>query len=302
MGTTNVIETFPAKRLLLPVRHGDDQFFSADYNMNLYRGCNHGCIYCDTRSECYHIDRFDEIRYKQDCLHMLESELRQKRKTGVIFMGSASDSYNAAEPALCLTQRALILLKRYGFGVGITTKSDLSARDGDILTEMSKTAPTYLIFSITAAEDSLSRLLEPGAPVSSRRFAAMQALAKQGVFTGTWICPVVPFVTDHEENILSLIDQTADAGGRFVMCPLGMTLRTGNREYFYEALEGLPAFRGVKQQYVDTFGLQYQCASPRAEALWPILVERCQKKGLLYRFAEISAAIRGQCPSQLRFF
>ncbi len=111
-----VVETFVAKRLLIPVRYGKDAFFPADYNMNLYRGCNHGCLYCDTRSECYRIDRFEEIRVKENCLAMLERELRQKKKPGVVSLGAASDSYNAREKELCITRQALLLLKKYSFG------------------------------------------------------------------------------------------------------------------------------------------------------------------------------------------
>jgi len=296
------VETFSAKRLLTPVRYGEDAFFPADYNMNLYRGCNHGCVYCDTRSECYGIDRFDEIRYKENCLAMLETELRQKRKPGVVSLGAASDSYNASEETLSLTRRALRLLKRYSFGVGIPTKGALAARDADILAEMGRAAPVYVSFSITAAEDGLSRLLEPGAPAASRRFAAMKEIASAGVLTGTWLNPMLPFLTDSDENLLALVDETAASGGRFVLCHFGMTLRTGNREYFYAALEKEPRFLGVKQRYVEAFGLQYQCVSPRADQLWRVFRERCEQWKLLYRFRDIARAAAEQSPVQMRLW
>ena len=195
--------------------------------------------------------------------------------------------------AAALAARELAYCPYSNFAVGAA----LVDEDGRVFSGCNIENASYGV-SNCAERTALFKAVSEG----SRRFAAMRTLAKQGVFTGTWICPVVPFVTDHEKNIVSLIDQTADAGGRFVMCPLGMTLRTGSREYFYHALDRLPAFHGLKQQYIDTFGLQYQCASPQAEGLWLTLVERCQKRGLLYRFAEISAASRGQCPSQMRFF
>jgi len=268
--------------------------------MNLYHGCNHGCIYCDTRSECYGIGRFDEIRYKENCLAMLEAELRQKRRPGVVSLGAASDSYNGAEETLCLTRRALRLLKKYSFGVGIPTKGALAARDADILAEMRRAAPVYVSFSITTAEDGLSRLLEPGAPASSRRFAAMAELAAAGVLVGTWLNPMLPFLTDSDENLLAVLDATAASGGRFVLCHFGMTLRTGNREYFYAALEKEPRFQGVKQRYVEAFGLQYPCASPRADQLWRVFRERCEKRKLLCRFRDVARAAGEQCPVQMR--
>ena len=296
------IATFSAKRLLTRVHYEEGAYFPADYTMNLYRGCNHGCIYCDTRSECYGIDRFDEIRYKDNCLAMLEAELRQKRKPGVVSLGAASDSYNAAENTLGLTRQALQLLKRYSFGVGIPTKGDLVARDTDILAEMGRAAPVYVSFSITTAEDGISRLLEPGAPASSRRFAAMKELAAAGILVGTWLNPMLPFLTDSDDNLLALVDETAASGGRFALCHFGMTLRGGNREYFYAALEKEPRFQGVKQRYVNAFGLRYECASPRADRLWLIFQERCEKRKLLYRFKDIARAAGEYGPTQMKLF
>ncbi len=299
--TVPPVDTFPAKRLLTPFRAPRDSFFTADYNLNLYRGCNHGCIYCDTRSECYRIDRFDHIRVKEGCLAMLEKELRQKKRAGVVAMGAASDPYNALEKDLGVTRQALVLLRRYGFGVGIPTKGDLALRDADVLGDMAKAAPTYVSFSITTSEDSLSRLVEPGAPPSSRRFAAMQALARAGVFTGVWLNPVLPFLTDSPQNLRTLLQTTAASGGRYAVCHFGMTLRTGNREYFYAALDREPRFAGVKQRYVRAFGLDYMCPSPEAESLVALFREECEALGLLWRFRDINQAMARACPSQTSF-
>ncbi len=295
-------ETFLAKRLLSPVRYPEDAFFLADYNINLYRGCNHGCIYCDTRSECYRIERFDHIRHKKDCLAMLEQELRQKKKPGVVAVGAASDPYNRMEKDLEITRQSLLLLKKYGFGAGLTTKGTLMARDADVLADMGKTAPVYGTFSITAAEDALSLRLEPGAPPTSQRFAAMKELAQAGVFVGTWICPVVPFLTDSWDNLEALLEKTAEAGGRYAVCHFGMTLRTGNREYFYAHLDKDPSFQGIKQKFVDAFGLQYSCVAPQAEALRARYEEACARRGLLHRFTDINRAARAGCPTQLALF
>lgn len=297
----NQTETFPAKRLLTPVHYGETQFFAADYNVNLYRGCNHGCIYCDTRSECYRIDRFDSVRHKENAVAMLENELRSKKSTGIVTIGAASDSYNALEKTLCLTQQALQKLKRYHFGVGIPTKGALVARDAQLLAELGRTAPTYVSFSITTADDALAALLEPHAPSSSARFAAMRTLASAGVFTGLWLCPVLPFLTDNVENMRALLTQTAENGGRYAVCHFGMTLRTGNREYFFAALDKEPRFRGIKQKYVEAFALDYHCPSTEAERLSLFFQAECKRLSLLYRFEDITRALRERYPMQQSF-
>lgn len=295
-------ETFPAKRLLTPSRHEETAFFPGEYTLNLYRGCNHGCLYCDSRSECYHIDRFDQVRIKEHCLAMLERELRGKKRAGIVMMGAASDPYNGLEERLCLTRQALLLLKRYHFGVGIPTKGALVARDAELLAEMGKAAPAYVSFSITAAEDGLSRLLEPQAPPSSARFAAMGALARAGVFTGLWLNPVLPFLTDSQENLGALLLQTKENGGRYAICHFGMTLREGNREYFFAGLAKEPRFSGLTQRYADAFGLSYFCPSPQADALWRFFQAECQRLGLLFRFEDIAYALTQGCPEQLSMF
>ncbi len=165
------VPTVQAKRLLTPVHGSESGFFYTDYTMNLYHGCNHGCVYCDTRSVCYHMDDFDTVRVKADALRMLEDELRRKRRPGVVGMGAATDPYNALEKRIGVTRGALLLLRRYGFGVGIPTKSALVARDADVLAEISRHAPVRVSFSITTADDSLARQIEPGAPGPGERQA-----------------------------------------------------------------------------------------------------------------------------------
>ena len=298
----HVIETFPAKRLISPFKDGGMEFFSADYNMNLYRGCNHGCIYCDTRSECYQIDRFDIVRCKENCIAMLETELRQKKKTGLVNVGAASDPYNAYEETACITRRSLELFRRYGFGIALTTKGTLITRDADVLAEIKREAPVRVAFSITAADDSLAALIESGAPVTSARFDALRTIAEAGIFAGIWLNPMLPFLTDNEDNVRALLQKTAECGGRFAVCHFGMTLRTGNREYFYAALDREPRFRGIKQQYIEAFGLSYMCASPHAEALHSLFCAECERLGLMYRFADINRATTEGCPQQLTMF
>ena len=242
------MEPIQVKSLLTPVKAGPEDFYHADWNMNLYRGCSHGCVYCDSRSACYRIERFDTIRPKADALTLLERELRSKRRSGVITMGSMSDPYNPLEAPLQLTRGALALMKRYGFGAAFTTKSALCARDAALLSEISQRAPVCARLTVTCADDELCHLLEPNVSVTSERFAALRQLASAGVYAGVWLNPVLPFLTDTEDNLRRIVRMTAESGGRFVVCFFGMTLRTGNREYYFDALQRL--FPGVREHYL----------------------------------------------------
>lgn len=289
-----------AKHLLTPVRVGMDDFFYADWNMNIYRGCSHGCIYCDSRSLCYHLDQFDTVRPKENALSLLESELRTKRKPGIITMGAMSDPYNPLEANLHLTRGALELMLRYGFGAAFTTKSLLCARDADLLATISHRAPVCARLTITCADDDLCRRIEPHVAPSSQRFAALQQLSEAGVYSGVWLNPVLPYITDTEENIISILRQTAAAGGKFVVCFFGMTLRSGNREYFFDALQR--DFPGIREKYLSAFGNAYECGSPDAQRLYDIFKSECTRLGLAWRFHDVNAGMMQHQPKQMTMF
>ncbi len=293
------MDTLMAKHLLTPVRGSMNDFYYADWNMNIYRGCSHGCIYCDSRSECYRIDDFDHVRPKMNALALLETELRGKRKSGVITMGSMSDPYNPLEEKLMLTRKALEIIQRRRFGTAFTTKSALCARDADLLAEISRYAPVCARLTITCADDSLSRRIEPHVSVSSERFAAMRTLADNGVFTGTWLNPVLPWLTDSADNIRRIVRMTADHGGRFVVCFFGMTLRTGNREYYFCALE--QGFPGMREKYLSRYGNAYELAAPEAERLYEQFREECIKAGIHWKFADINREMFSRMPVQTSF-
>lgn len=290
------------KRLLLPAGAEEFQFFRTDWTLNLYRGCNHGCVYCDSRSVCYHMEDFGRVRVKRECLSALETELRGKKRAGVVSMGAASDAYNALEEKLAITRGALLLLRRYGFGVMIPTKSELIARDADVLGDIARQGYACTAFSITTADTELAAFLEPGAPAPERRFAAMGALAKAGVLTGTWMNPMLPFLTDTEANVREVLKRTADAGGRFAICHFGVTLREGDREYFYQALDANARYAGVKAKYVNAFGLSYICTSPDAARLADVFDEECDRLGLLRDFAAVNQAAAAAVPMQTSLF
>lgn len=190
------MDTVPARQLLTPLRPSMKDFFYADYNMNLYRGCCHGCIYCDSRSLCYRLTEFDRVRVKADALTLLEKELRAKRRPGIVTMGAMSDPYNPHEATQKVTQGALTLFRRYGFGASFTTKAALCARDAELLAALSRSAPVRACITLTCADDGLCRKIEPNVSPTSQRLEALRTLSEAGVYAGIWLNPVLPYLTD----------------------------------------------------------------------------------------------------------
>lgn len=293
------MESIPAKTIIGRAKSPSD-WFGAQYNMNLYRGCSHGCIYCDSRSECYGDKTFDRIKVKENALRILRDELRRKVKTGVIATGAMSDPYNPLEEELKLTRSALELVNAYGFGVAITTKAPLVVRDADVLCDIKEHSPVLIKLTITTAEDDLCKKVEPCVAPSSERFAAIEALAKKGICCGVLMMPILPFINDSEENIVAITERAAASGASFVFPALGMTLRAGNREYYYEKLG--EAFPGVREQYIKRYGEQYNCPSPKAKKLWETFAAQCKRLGLLYRMRDIISRYKmGYESEQLTF-
>lgn len=297
------MQTIPAKTIVTRTR--SRWWFGTDYNMNLYRGCTHGCIYCDSRSSCYHNPDFDHIAVKENALTIVRDDLRRKVQRGVVATGTMSDPYNPLERKLGLTRHALELLSAYGFGVAVDTKSDLVSRDADVLAEIAAQMPALVKFSITTADPDLAARLEPGAPSPERRFAAMEQLAKAGVFTGLLLMPVLPGLTDNRENLSRLLRQTAEAGGRFCYCWPGLTMREGQREYFYQALDR--EFPGLREKYEKRYGTRYRCTVPGAAKLYAWVREECSRLGLLSEMEAIIAVSRqgydfGGLPGQASLF
>lgn len=282
------MEWIPAKSILQKASHGEE-WFGIDYNMNLYKGCNHQCIYCDSRSECYQIEDFDRVRAKEKEIEILGQELKAKRKKGVIGIGAMSDTYNVFEKQYKITREALKLISYYGFGVSIETKSDLLVRDMDLFKEINAKADVILKFTITTADDDLAKKIEPGVCVSSKRFKAMKQLSDAGLFVGTLLTPILPFITDSEENIRQVIRLSAENGAKFVFSMGGVTLRGNQREYFFEQLERL--FPMVKEKYIQNFGNQYFCCALNRN-LKHVFEEECRKYHLLYKMEDIVGAYK----------
>lgn len=282
------MEFIKAKSIMSKVKDGSG-WYGVDYNMNLYRGCCHGCIYCDSRSSCYNIEHFDVVRGKENALGILEHELR-KNSPGVVGVGAMSDSYNPYEKVYEQTRGALKLFIQYGYGVSVDTKSDLVLRDIDLLKQISEKSNAIVKFTITTPRDELSRIIEPGVCESSKRFQAVKELNEAGIFTGIMLNPVLPYITDSEEDIVRLVHMAADNGARFVHCYMGMTLRDIQRQYYYDCLD--IHFPGVKQKYMQRYGNSYGCDVPACSDLYKVFAKECQKYGILYKMQDIIKAYK----------
>lgn len=269
-----------AARVLLSSNPRPDPWFGIRYTMNLYRGCQHQCVYCDSRSECYGIDDFADVQVKTNALELLERELRRKRTRGTVGTGSMNDPYMPLEGEIGLTGRALEILARHEFPVHVITKSTLVLRDLEVLRRISRVYAAVSL-TVTTPDDELSRRLEPGAPVSSARLRTVAELSAQGILTGVLIMPVLPWIEDREEDVLRLVDQAHAAGARYVMASFGVTLRDRQRAHYYRCLDKL--FPGLRQEYQRRYGDQYGCPSPAADRLEMLFRERCAAHGISIR-------------------
>lgn len=295
------METIPAKHLV--IRNKSTEWFGTDHTMNIYKGCCHGCIYCDSRSECYGVEEFDRVRVKENALELIRDDLRRKVRPAFIGTGSMSDPYNPFEAELRLTRRALELVDAFGCGAAIATKSDLIVRDIDVLRFIKAHSPVLCKLTVTTTDDALAARLEPHAPPPTRRLAAVRALSDAGLFTGVLLMPTLPFLEDSVENVLAVTEAAARAGARFVYPAFGVTLRSNQREYYLDALERAFPGEGLKARYLRQYGDRYQCVSPRAKKLWEAFAARCGELGLLYEMKHIvSACKRGYGDRQLTFF
>jgi len=277
MTINSTIQYIQAKSILSKLK-GTDSFFGITYNMNLYRGCQHGCIYCDTRSDCYGVGDISQIRVKQNAIELLNIELAAKRRRrATIGTGSMNDPYMPIEKTVGLTRKALEVIAKNRFPAHIITKGDLVTRDIDVIQEIAKVYAA-VSFTITTHNDELGRKVEPFAPATSKRYDAIEQLAKNGIYAGVTMMPLLPFINDSTENIQHIIKSASDAGAKYIIPMFGLTLRAGSREYFYNALDAnLPH---KKTKYVKAFGLSYECWSPQYKRLSQVFHEECSRLGM----------------------
>ena len=269
----------------------DNNYLKAEYVMNIYRGCSHGCIYCYARSNYYEkTDNFDRIRAKNDALRIIRDNLLKKRKTGVILTGGVSDPYNPEEIDAKLTRNALELINAYRFGICIITKSDLVKRDADILLDIKDHSPSTVNFSITCSDDETCKKVEPFVSTSSERFEAIEYLANKGIATGVLIDPVIPYITDAVGNVQELVKKAKDHGAAYIYISTLVTMADVQRDYFHQEAEKF--FPGISQKYQERFKEYYRCHSPHGKKLWNAFVESCVKEGINYDMRIANESIR----------
>ena len=250
-------------------------------SMNIYRGCTHGCIYCDSRSKCYQFTHdFEDIEVKQNAPELLEETLQRKRKRCMIGTGSMCDPYIPLEKELGLMRRCLEIIDRYSFGVAPQTKSDLILRDLDLLSSINRKAKAVVQMTLTTADDDLCRKIEPAVCPTSRRFEVLKACKEAGIPTVVWFSPLLPFINDTKENVEGIIDYCVRAGVHaIIFFGFGLSLREGNREYYYDALDN--DFPGIKERYIQKYGYRYQVTSPHNHKLWLYLKELCERNKII---------------------
>ena len=265
---------------------------SAQNGMNLVRGCTHGCIYCDSRSLCYGMDHiFEDVEVKCNAPELLEAALRAKRKPCMIGTGAMSDPYLPFPETLALTRQCLSIIERHGFGLAIQTKSARVLRDLDLLRSINEKSKCVVQMTLTTFDEALCRIVEPNVSTTHARFEALLALQKAGIPTVVWLSPILPFLNDTEENLRGILSYCIDAGVRGILCfGMGLTLRDGNREYFYRKLDA--HFPGLRQKYERTYGLSYEVGSPNNARLMRIFGSICTEHGILHEPGMVFAYIR----------
>ena len=251
------------------------------FGMNIYRGCSHGCIYCDSRSACYQFTHpFEDIEVKQNAPELLEKALKSKRQKCMIGTGSMSDPYMHCEEQLGLTRRCLEIILIYGFGVAVQTKSDRILRDIDLLDEINRKTKCVVQLTLTTWDDALCSIIEPNVSNTKRRVEVLEEMQRRQIPTVVWLTPILPFINDTEENIRSILNECVRVGVKGIICfDMGLTLRQGDREYYYAALDR--HFPGLKRRYAERYTNAYELPSPNAEKLMALFRKTCEERGIL---------------------
>lgn len=265
---------------------------SSKNGMNLYRGCSHGCIYCDSRSKCYHMEHaFEDIEVKENAIDLLAHALEHKRKKCMIGTGAMTDPYIPLEIELEHVRKALSLIDEYGFGFTVITKSNRILRDLDLLQKINEKTKCVVQMTLTTYDEELCRKIEPHVCTTGERFAVLKRLQEAGIPTVVWLTPILPFINDTEENLTGILEMCAAAGVYGVInYGMGLTLREGNREYFYEQLDRL--FPGLKGKYIRTYGNRYEIESPNNRRLMKIFHQKCSENGIVHDNEEIFRYLR----------
>lgn len=255
---------------------------SAKNSMNLYRGCSHGCIYCDSRSKCYHMEhRFEDIEIKENAIELLDNSLKKKRKKCILGTGSMTDPYIPLEKDIKNMQKTLSLVYKYGFGFTLITKSDLVLRDLALLKQINEKTKCVVQLTLTTYDEILCKKIEPNVSTTKERSHVLKELNHAGIPTIVWLCPILPFINDTEENLRGILKYCIEANVYGIICfGMGVTLREGNREYFYEQLDSL--FPGMKERYMQVYSNQYILNSPQNTYLMKLFHQICEENQIIH--------------------
>lgn len=284
------MEYVDAKTIVTTNKAMNWNYLAAEYNMNIYRGCSHGCIYCFARGAYYRIEEFDRVRSKKDALRIIRDDLQRKIKRGVITTGGMSDPYNPREAEFLLTRHALELVNAFAFGICILTKSDLVTRDIDILKDIKTHSPAVVAFSITCGDDTLCKQIEPHVAATSERFAAIKQLSDNGIMAGVLLDPVIPYLTDNEENVRCIVRQAKASGAQFIYFSPRVTMEGIQRDHFFEKAKAL--LPDVEKRYTQKFKGYYYCRSPHSKKLGRVFIEECEKQKIIYDMRAANHLIR----------
>ena len=294
-----MIKEIAAKQIITKTKNVDG-WFGIVYNTNFYRGCPHQCIYCDSRSDCYHIENFNDIEVKINAPLLLEKELKSRKIRATIGTGAMSDPYLLVEKQYRITRKCLEVIDKYAFPVCLITKSNLVLDDIDLLASINKKTKATVLFTITTTSDELASILEPGASRPSKRLEAMKLLSERGIYCGVLMMPILPFILDNENNVKKIIEEVKENGGSFIIPYFGVTLRDKQRQHFYAMLDR--HFPKVKERYIGTFGDRYECSSPNSQKLYQLFRKECQRSGLLCTMKKIPTWEKEHNTSQLALF
>ncbi len=255
---------------------------SSNNGMNVYRGCSHGCIYCDSRSKCYQMNHaFEDIEVKENAPELLEKALKSKKKKCMIGTGAMCDPYVHLEMREKITRKCLEVIESYGFGLAIQTKSDRILRDLDLLKKINENGKCVVQMTLTTFDDDLCRMVEPNVCCSSRRIEVLNIMKENNIPTIVWLCPLLPWINDTKKNVLAILEACYEAGVKGIICfGMGVTLREGNREYFYQCLD--EKFPGLKQKYIERYGNSYEISSPREAELYRVFIDFCKEHNMMY--------------------
>ncbi|MCL2321238.1 MAG: radical SAM protein [Oscillospiraceae bacterium] len=265
---------------------------SPQNGMNLYRGCTHGCIYCDSRSACYQMNHdFEDIEIKNHAPQILEMQLQKKRKPCMISTGAMCDPYLHLESDLKITRECIALIEKYGFGLTILTKSARILKDMDILKKINDKTKCVVQVTLTTYDEDLCKKIEPNVSTTLERVSVLKAMQGAKIPTVVWLCPILPFLNDTEENLIGILDYCVKTDVLGILCfGFGVTLRDGNREYFYKKLD--EDFPGLKQKYINQFSKSYECLSPNNKKLMVIFQKICRENGILYKTDDVFAYLK----------